>query len=226
MRDLMKTREYFDVFILEDTKRIEKFQAKIKDGTLKPDRVRPVKDKIIQIKIGIIIAKYSRGDSLECLKDDFESIIDLFVEAWNLESYEDNLRFAALAYLLNVNSNLKEIIRSKLKESQHYDYVIDYVLVGDESHLEKNELSYPDSYSMLINVIEEKNIDILLKYLRGWYNDHYHSSWFDSHKLTKVNTYYGYWSFEAAAISKRLRLEDGDLRNEIYYPYDMAHYAN
>lgn len=224
MRDSIKSREYFDVFILEDSNRVEKFENNIKSGVLREDRILPVKDKLIQIKIGVIIAKYSRGDSIESLKIEFESLIDLFVEAWNSESYEDNLRFASLAYLLDVDTNLMKRIREKLKEAQNYDYLIDFVLVGQSSTLDKGNLSYPESYQKLVHFIDERNIDVLLDYLHGWYNDHYHSAWFDSHKSKKVNLYYGYWSFEAAAISKRVELKDDSLRKEPYYPYDIVHF--
>ncbi|MCM1006348.1 MAG: PoNi-like cognate immunity protein [Ruminococcus flavefaciens] len=225
MRDFIKSREYFDIFILEDSDRVEKFENKIKSGSVKDDRILPVKDKLIQIKIGIIIAKYSRGDSIELLKNEFEALIDLFVEAWNLESYEDNLRFASLAYLLNVDTNLKERIREKLKNAKHYDYLIDFVLIDQNSSLDKEDLSYSESYRKLVDFIGDRNIDVLLEYLHGWYNDHDHSAWFDSHKSTKVNVYYGYWCFEAAAIIKRLGLGDEMLKNEMYYPYDMAHFT-
>ena len=224
MRDFIKSREYFDVFILEDSDRIEKFENKLKSGSVKADRILPVKDKLIQIKIGIIIAKYSRGDSIELLKNEFEDLIELFIEAWDSESYEDNLRFASLAYLLNVDTNLRKQIREKLKKSQHYDYLIDFVLSDQNSSLDKEDLSYPESYRKLVDFIFDPKIDILLEYLHGWYYDHYHSAWFDSHKSTKVNVYYGYWCFEAGAIAKRLGLKDDDLQKEQYYPYDMVHF--
>ena len=98
MRDFIKSREYFDIFILEDSDRVEKFETKIKSGAVKEDRILPVKDRLIQIKIEIIIAKYSRGDSIALLRNEFESLIDLFVEAWNSESYEDNLRACSVSF--------------------------------------------------------------------------------------------------------------------------------
>ena len=36
--------------------------------------------------------------------------------------------------------------------------------------------------------------------------------------------YYGYWSFEAGAIAKKLHLDDTSLKNVPYYPYDLVHY--
>ena len=225
MRDSIQTREYFDVFILEETDRVRKFEEKIKSGTLKPDRILPVKDKLLQIKIGIIIAKYSRGDSVEILKKEFISLIDLFFESWNRDSYEDNLRFASLCYLFDVDEEIKNRIGEKLKEIEYYDSIINFILYGSKEVGTFNTVSFPESYSKLVDVIITGNIKILEEYLHSWYDDHYDSAWFDSHKSTKVNVYYGYWCFEAGAIAKRLGLKDDDLQKEQYYPYDMVHFV-
>ncbi|EIN8848795.1 DUF1911 domain-containing protein, partial [Listeria monocytogenes] len=36
--------------------------------------------------------------------------------------------------------------------------------------------------------------------------------------------YSGYWSWESGAIAKILQLNDNDLKNLPYYPYDLVHY--
>ncbi len=225
MRDFIKSKSYFDEFIIQDTGRVERFETKIKSGEVKEDRILPVKYKLIQIKTGIIIAKYSRGDSIELLRNEFESLIDLFVEAWNSESYEDNLRFASLAYLLNINTNLKDRIREKLKGTQYYDYLIDFVLVGLESDIDTNKISFLRQYKKLVQFIDDGNKDTFSKYLHGWYRSHFHSSWYDTHKNEDYKLYFGYWCFEAGAVAKRMGLKDDDLQKEQYYPYDMVHFA-
>ena len=37
-------------------------------------------------------------------------------------------------------------------------------------------------------------------------------------------TYYGYWSNETAAAVKILGIDDSCLKNQQYYPYDLAHF--
>ena len=45
------------------------------------------------------------------------------------------------------------------------------------------------------------------------------------HNKSKQNIYYGYWSFEAGAIDKNYRkINDTQLSDTQYYPYDMVHY--
>ena len=49
--------------------------------------------------------------------------------------------------------------------------------------------------------------------------------WYDIHKA-KEKLYYGYWSFEAGAIAKILNLDDSNLKDVPYYPYDLVHYKS
>ncbi len=221
MRYFIKPKEYFDEFITEENERVEKFEAKINSGTLKKDRVLPVKDKLILIKLGIIIAKYSRGDSISELKNEFEQIIDLFVEAWDFESYEGNLRFVSLAYLFDVDNVIKNKIKMKLSQSPHYDYIIDFILYGFESDFNSKAVSFPDMHLKLLNVIESKESSLLSEYISEWYNKHDHCSWYDSHK-SDINLYYGYWCFESAAVAKRINLNCEFLKNQKYFPYDLV----
>ena len=59
--------------------------------------------------------------------------------------------------------------------------------------------------------------DAMLLYLNNWYENHAEHAWYDSH-LRDTDTYCGYWSFEAAAIAKILRLNEDKLKNSVYYP--------
>ena len=223
MRDFIKSKEYFDIFIAEEKDRVEKFEAKIKSGTLKEDRVLPVKDKLLLMKLGIIIAKYSRGDSIPELKNEFESIIDLFVEACNLESYDDNLKFASLAYLFDVNDVLRDRIKIKLSQSPNYDYIIDFILLGNKASYAGKSMAFPYEYSKLLKAIESEEINLISEYISEWYNKHKHNSWYNSHK-SSVNIYYGYWCFEAVAVANRLNLDCELLKNKKYFPYDLGLY--
>ncbi len=48
-------------------------------------------------------------------------------------------------------------------------------------------------------------------------------SWYDTHKCDDDELlYYGYWCFEAAAIAKRLELDDTLIRDNKYYPKDLV----
>lgn len=225
MRDNLRTEEYFDTFILEELEGIQMFEDSLANGEIEENRIDSIKDEILLIKMGIIIAEYSRGDSISMIKQDFENMIDLFCESWDGEIYEDNLCFASLAYLLGLNDVQLNRIRNKLMESDTYDFLLDYVLVGFDNDQDKSKISFPRPYKKLLKCINDEDKDAFLKYLRGWYKGSQESAWYDTHKVKDDNLYYGYWCFEAAAVAKRLGLNDDDLKNEQYYPYDMIHFS-
>ena len=193
-------------------------------GSIDDERVPLINNKIIYLKTDLIIAKYSRGDSINDIKNEFEELIDMVCEKGDVSIYEDNLCLASLAYLLGVNSDKMMRLRSKLMESETYDYLIDFVFLGFESDIDINKISFQREYIKLTKYIDDRTKETFLKYLRGWYRSHLHSSWYDSHKNEKFKLYFGYWCFEAGAIAKRLQLDDNDLQNEQYYPYDMVHF--
>ena len=74
-------------------------------------------------------------------------------------------------------------------------------------------------------LVDENETDkprLLEKYLEAnWYNEK--CDCYEAHKSSQ-NIYYGYWSFEAGAIAKILNLDDSDLKDVPYYPYDLVHY--
>ncbi len=224
MRDSIQTKAYFDEFIAQDKERICKFQDKLNSGSIDDERVPLINNKIIYLKTDLIIAKYSRGDSINDIKNEFEELIDMVCEKGDVSIYEDNLCLASLAYLLGVNSDKMMRLRSKLMESETYDYLIDFVFLGSESDIDINKISFQREYKKLTKYIDDRTKETFLKYLRGWYQSHLHSSWYDSHKNEKFKLYFGYWCFEAGAIAKRLGFIDDDLKNEQYYPYDMVHF--
>ena len=81
----------------------------------------------------------------------------------------------------------------------------------------------PDIFQIMKELVKERDkSDLLEKYLKeDWYNKEYEC--YGAHKSSQ-NIYYGYWSFEAGAIAKILNLDDSNLKNVQYYPYDLVHY--
>ena len=120
MRDTIKSKEYFDEYILKMSEGIKRFEEGIAAGKYLNDKILFVKDYIFQKKIGIIIAKYSKGDSIEEIKKEFESSLDLFGEVWDDSVYESNIIFASLAYLLNLDDGKLNIIKNILSKYESY----------------------------------------------------------------------------------------------------------
>ncbi|CAJ0686484.1 hypothetical protein R82526_02822 [Ralstonia mannitolilytica] len=65
------------------------------------------------------------------------------------------------------------------------------------------------------------------KYLAGWYKAFEGAPWHDGHVHAAEHQipYYGYWSFESAAISVLHNIDDRSFRDQLVYPKDLADWA-
>lgn len=224
MRDKLKDIEYFNNFIEEELARVNRFSNNLKNGEIKEDRILPVKMKMHDLKIGILIARYSKGDELSLLEEEYLKLADDWEEIWDLGYYNKALRMISLAALFEIDKIHVKRMKNMLKKSDVHDWVFDFILnsLNNEQTEVSEKLLFPKYLSTLQKVVlEENKIELLKKYLSKWYNGD--CGCYGAHK-SKQNIYYGYWSFEAGAIAKLLNLDDSSLKNAKYYPYDLVHY--
>lgn len=227
MRDTIKDIKYFTTFINEEQARVKKISGKLKNGEVKEDRIFPVKSKMHDLKLGILIAGYSKGDELSILEKEYQGLIDDWEEVWEPEYYNKNLKMISLGILFQADSAFAQKVKNMLKSSNINDWLYDFLLDswdGEQTEASK-EMLFPNNFSTLQKVVFQGNkTELLKKYLKNdWYNKD--CGCYEAHK-SRQNIYYGYWSFEAGAVAKILQLDDKDLRNEPYYPYDMVHYKD
>ena len=225
MRDTLKNLEYFNNFVNEDSARINRFEDKLKHGEINPERILAVKSKVHDLKLGVLTAKYSRGDDILTLREEYIKLVDGWEEIFETEYYNKNLKMLSLAILFDVEKSISEKIKLIMGKYNVDDWLIEFFIKsfdGEQVEEKKNLLFNKPFYTLKQVVYEENKTDLLKKYLRKeWYNKD--CGCYGAHK-SKENIYYGYWSFEAGAIAKILNLEDGDLRDVPYYPYDLVHY--
>lgn len=228
MRDTIKNLDYFEQFIREDEKRIKKFETKLLKGEVKNDRILAAKMKVHDLKLGILIAKYSKGEKIENLVDQCKELIQTFSDVWVPEFYIKNLWIVSLGILLNLEEEYLSIIRNLVRKSKLNDWLINYLLdyKEEKSNEEYGILQFPDTYKNLYDLIISSSgrNEKMKKYLEiDWYKGHSECGFHDSHK-SKQNLYYGYWSFESGAVAKILKIEDDNLKGVVYYPYDLVHF--
>ena len=221
MRDKIKDIEYFNTFINEDLARVKKFSDKLENGEVKEDRILPVKSKVHDLKLGIMIAGYSKGDELTLLEEEYLDLLAEWEEVWEPEYYNKNLKMISLGILFQVDRAFVKKVKNMLKKSNINDWLYNFLLDsldGEQIEVSK-EMLFPNTFTTLQRVVYEENkIELLKKYLNN--ED---CGCYEAHK-SKQNIYYGYWSFEAGAIAKILKINDTQLRDTQYYPYDMVHY--
>lgn len=179
-----------------------------------------MKQGIFRIKLGIIIAKYSRGDSIQDLELSFVPIYKEWITTFfSPEVYNENLKMISLAVLFNMEPDFLLLAKKKLIENHIDDWLYNFLL--NEKQNQFNFL-FPKMFRIFKEIAESVNkIELLKKYLKGWYNTD--CEVFEAHKSDQ-KIYYGYWSFEAGAVVKILGIDDSELKDIPYYPYDLVHY--
>ncbi len=75
-------------------------------------------------------------------------------------------------------------------------------------------------------IFNSKDINIVKESLKKeWYKFHRDAYWYDTHNLEN-NCYQGYWAWDIGAAVKILGLDDSELKDCKYYPYDLVHYCD
>jgi hypothetical protein len=146
----------------------------------------------------------------------------------------------SIGYLLKVEDNkfnkLVEILDRFTVRDLIYETIIRAKIptrpkIEEESY--KLILDMPWVYEKLRRAIHENNDEYgnesAAEYIRcfieeDFYSRHKEFSFYDHHK-SKSNIYYGYWSFESAAIAAILGAETSSFINNKYFPKDMYDYA-
>jgi hypothetical protein len=247
LRDLIRDTKYFDSVIGERHSSNERRFKKMNEGLIASDRMQAVKVDMAKNFLYSAIARYSAGYSLETLLPDWKECVKLVYESWTgywklkqgnppveydqyiLSAYDEMLWMLSLGYLLDVPEEdfkkLVEVIdRDKVKDKL-YEFIIsaklkDRAPVKEESY--RDFFTIPEIFSKLREAMQEpdkakaeKLIHDFLK--KDWYKNHKDAGWYNSHK-SKHDTYFGYWSFESAAVVKIKGLDDSSFRDNQYYP--------
>lgn len=222
MRDKLKNIEYFDLFIDEDTQRVIKFQNKLDANEVKEERILAVKTKIHDLKLGILVAKYSKGEEIDVLKKEYLQLLQEWSDVFCEESYNKNLKMISLAVLFNIEEDYLQVIQEMLHEKKIFDWLFEFLLCGQNAKEDCILLFQEDFAKLKEFTYNPSNIQVLIDYLKNdWYCEN--CGCYEAHKSIH-NIYYGYWSFEAGAVVKRLGVEDIQLKELQYYPYDLVHY--
>ena len=234
MRDKRKDNDYFSTIIDRDRKRIEKFKARLENGTVSPNQVPSVMRGIFQIKFGIWLARYSMGDPINDLVPLYREMVFDFLAAFLPDWYTDSLWLLSIGVLLEIDEgtfkSLVNAIKSSGREDWLYDFLIQSRLPGEKCV--SDQLLFQKPYLALRHVVEkseDKRTDMYRYLTNTWYQAHKDAGWYDSHKKGfDINTsiYYGYWSFESGAVAKIIKLDDAGLKDAPYYPYDLVHYKD
>jgi hypothetical protein len=251
-RDILNNLDYFENSIKERTSSIIKFIQWIENGRVSNERLNTVKQEIGKIYLYKSITKYSAGYGIHELKNDLLQSIKYVYKSWNgfwklknskgkvlnqyiLSAYDEMIWTLSLALLLRIDNsefkNLVEVIdRDNIK-----DELFEFIIKGKiSSRISSSEESYEEYFTittifeklrLAIKSESKREAELLIKDFleKDWYKKHKDAGWHNSHK-SKNNIYFGYWSFESAAITCLMDLDDSDYQGNEFYPRALVDY--
>lgn len=218
MRDKRKDSKYFVAYLDYQYLRIEKKTAKLKECGADEAKKQRILVSMTNYELDLLRAEFSNGATKSSLKVLLSKAIDIIKDYKN-PTIEDVQTLLSLAIILGAENDAKKIVEAH-KDIISSDRLLK-CLAGYVSNqkVEWNQsLDISDAYVGLDGVFSsDKKEAELAKYLDGWYEDRKGYAWYDSH-LGDSDTYCGYWSFESAAVSKMLDLDETQLKKNEYYP--------
>lgn len=230
--------EYHKKYIAEKKEEIKGLEEDEKNGVQrKPKDNKSIIEarylRTFRHRMEDIRAKYSLGEDISAIEEDFHYAIDNLNHIGTREvGYLDLLWMVSLGILLETDKkNLEQLSKLVEKENMN-DSVIDFLLCASDIGWTKITNIYfeENPYAKTREIIELAQTDKkaaskrLQTYMeKEWLKGHYDYGWKNAHKEPG---YVGFWSFETAALAKILELDDTSLINHNRYPYDLAHYKN
>ena len=234
MRDKLKDENYFNRLIEEKESRIiraENLQKQLITERGESDRGTRAGYTDLVIKyLDIINLLYSGGSDLEIIEGYYKKLLPYYGKMWDRNyGYIDLIKVLSLGVLFGIDKKEIAVLEEKLKAENFDDYLVNVLIKSvDPGWMNSGtEFEFPRLYDYLKTVLESdasQTCDMLKEYLeKKWYKIHRQCAWYNSHKKDR-DLYYGYWSFDAGAIAKILKLDDLTLKDVSYYPYDLVHY--
>ncbi len=229
IRDQLKNKGYFRKYIQQQERRIDQFTDTMKQGKIPKERLYLVETFVAELKSSVLTAKYGIGADLNDLSKEWPEVLCTLAENWDATIGQvDLIDTLALAVLYEVDDATWNVISKAACQYGRKDWLVGFLLSargGGPDYLTW-EVCVKNPYQTLRDILEtspKKAEDIKAYLEKKWYKGHYDLPWYDTHKSDEM-LYCGYWSNETAAAVKILGIDDSCLKNQQYYPYDLAHF--
>lgn len=227
MRDQLKNNDYFELFISKQFQRLSNFETRLLDiEALDEKIIKNIKHAIFKISFEILLARYSKGDDLTLLKEDYIKSIPKFKAVFSEIIDVNILQFIALSVLLNVNLFDDKEFLLLLDKFEVSHGVIDILMnkenVADFSSY-KDIKQFRPWIEELYQLPDEREI-IISNQLSNWYRSQ-RSNYFYGYDKKKEPLYFGYWALDIAALVKVLNIPDDSFKDHKYYTYDLVHFG-
>ncbi len=155
--------------------------------------------------------------------DDFKTWVDL-----RDDDYHTALSLVCFAILLGHQDQLSRIMPVLDHGNQRRDALLERLVApwvpGRGEAPKKCTRGKPYSQTLpVFSSAPEKRAAMMAEYMRNWYDMSENEPYFGTNR--KGMRYLGYWSFEAAAITFVLDIDDAAYRDDRFYPRDLLDFA-
>ena len=241
IRDKIKNRKFFSKMLIE----IAKNKGETERLILEANTNKRLDTVYLHWSLGEqyiseIEIRYSMDANMMELKRIFSNSLEYFITGLAIEDpiYFEILKRVSLGILLNVScaefQQLIDYVERVDNQAKPADWTPDLLLwfmlnsrMGeDKIQTHANKLAFPKLYKGLFKLTQLSDAQAakkaLIDYIGKWYNLNKDAPWYNNHLKTRC--YRGYWAWEVAAVAKILRIDDSDLKDNPFYPYDMVHW--
>jgi hypothetical protein len=237
IRSKVKDKDYFDKYIEVLQEIIEESYSDLRSQSVQPNQIKSFTGNIYTSHIKLFVAKYSAGYPIDSIRLVLERAIALLEETWSYptgqnvaafywDTYPELLWMLSTAYCLGMKAHEIDPIIKIVNNAAGHDWLVDFLLSNFGNHVViHSSLVFPKPYTSLKKAVDEsdplKRSAIVKHYLeKEWYPGHKGVYWYDKHK-SRHDTFFGYWSFESAAVVKIAGIDDSSFRDNMYYPKDL-----
>ncbi len=230
MRNTIKTIEHYIKYIEQRDKSNERFAKLVEDNINNPKANLAVGyHTIMSNYIHKVVALYTAGNSISEIISVYSNCVDGMQKSWDKESgYIQMVWLLSIGILIRTNDETFGKLAALVDRDNEEDYLINYLIAFRQQGRKLiNALRFEEPYQSIAEATQKNKqqaeSDIKQYLEKKWYKGHSDSYWYDNHK-SKHDTYFGYWSFESAAVTVIMGLDDSGYRDNQYYPKDLVDY--
>ena len=172
----------------------------------------------------LLTINYSLGYSLDEVFKWFKISLNYYQKYYQTKgSIYTLIDYLSLAVLFE--DRKEEFIEDVEKIFSKYQSFVDSGEQYEDGYIEtlalyllKGEVENFHSHLEYLNMIGN-DADSVIEAQKFWYYAHSEASWYDTHKTE--DAYYGYWSFDTAALCKMRGIYDERFKDLDFFPYDL-----
>jgi hypothetical protein len=233
-RETFKDADYWNRRVEQLAGSVARFEEALGRPALEPEHRSTLLDSANRSRLKLLIARYSRGDSVADVRAEFPGVASAFHRArrtvarsWNLrvlDNYVEGLWLLSLAVLFEAEQHTFHGLASDVNGAGH-DALYDRLVASRQPGLvPTHALVHPKPYQPLFEAIAaplEQQGARIATFLKQYYAGMKKTAWHDTH-LAPDAGFFGYWCFELAALVKVHGIPDTELADNLYYPRDLV----